>query len=1159
MLRFNKIKLSGFKSFVDQTELVIEDGLTGVVGPNGCGKSNLVEALRWVMGETSAKQMRGSGMDDVIFSGTNARPSRNIAEVVLALDNSERTAPAQFNDNVDLEVSRKIERESGSVYRVNGKDVRARDVQLLFADSATGARSTALVSQGRIGAIISAKPADRRMLLEEAAGITGLHSRRHEAELRLRAADTNLERLNDILGTLDVQMQGLKKQARQANRYRNISGHIRKAEAMLLHLRMLDAQVELSKNEVTFREAEAEVTALTTTASAASSQQANRATKLPEHRQAEVAAAAELQLLNLAREQLEKEQQRIIDDRATCEARLEQTVADMGREQTLIADAEAALRMLEEERARIETSQQSEADSHGEAAAQLETAREAVTTLETILAELTSRLASRQARRDSLRQTLNALNARRERLLIRRAELTEVHSAAERDSNQTEALKAAEINTESTRDGLDQARARVEAAARDIKTAQDAVTAATTAAHEAQKNVARLEAEEKALADMVEETSADLFPPLIDAVQVDPGYEAALGVALGDDLSAPADEPAPVHWRTLAPLSDAPSLPYGAEPLIQYVRAPSALARRLSQIGVVADAETGARLAADLKPGQRLVSRDGALWRWDGYTVAIDAVTAAATRLEKRNRLKELRGELIDVRNAARSTEARLGETKTHAEQASIAEHRAREAAGTAETAWNEARENLSWLREQVVEQSSKLASLTDSKRAVEADLTEIDAQRTAAQEELAALNDIEVLQEQAQEMQTELNEKRTVLLNRQSTFENLERTATERRDRLDAIATEAQSWAERKNAAAKRHQELTERRQSLTEEIERLEKAPAKLVAKHAELLGQVETAELSRRLAADELATAENHLREADHELREAEMKLAQAREGRVRVEGFVEQAKLAVDNLIERIRERIEATPDELLTIAEHNAEKELPDFESIERRHERLMRERDTMGPVNLRAEQESKELEEQIETLCTEQLDLIEAIEKLRQGINQLNREGRERLLASFKEVDEHFQSLFVHMFGGGRAHLKLTDSDDPLEAGLEIMASPPGKKMQILSLLSGGEQALTALSLLFAVFMTNPAPICVLDEVDAPLDDANVDRFCSLLDNMAASGRTKFMIITHHRMTMARMDRLFGVTMAEQGVSQLVSVDMKQAERLRETIVAASA
>jgi len=1157
LLRFNKLKLTGFKSFVDHTELVIENGLTGVVGPNGCGKSNLVEALRWVMGETSAKQMRGKGMEDVIFSGTSDRPSRNIAEVVLSLDNSERTAPAQFNGEEDLEVSRKIERDCGSSYRVNGKDVRARDVQLLFADSATGARSTALVSQGRIGTIISAKPTDRRMLLEEAAGITGLHSRRHEAELRLRAAETNLERLDDILGTLDVQMQSLKKQARQANRYRNISGHIRKAEAMLLHLRMLNANAELATNEEKLRAAEAEVASLTANAGAASTQQANRAGKLPEHREAEAKAAAELQRLNLAREQLEKEQNRIAEDKAAAEARHEQTIADMGRERTLIADAEAAIRMLDEERARIEHSQQSEADSHEEAGALLAEAREAVSTLESALSELTSRLATREARRDSLQQSLNALNARRERLLERQAELIEVHSAAERDSNQAEALHAGEQRAEATRAELDQARERIENAARDVKAAQDAVTAATNAAHQAQQRVARLEAEEKTLADMVEEASADLFPPLIDAVQVDPGYEAALGVALGDDLSAPADEPAPIHWRTLLPMTDTPALPFGAEPLSRYVRAPSALSRRLSQIGVVADTETGARLANDLKPGQRLVSRDGALWRWDGYTVSIDATTAAATRLEKRNRLKDLRSELIGVRNTARETETRLNDARNRAGQASQAERDARETAERAEATWNEARENLSWLREQIAEQSSKLTSLTESKNAVAADLAEIESQRQAAQQELATLNNIDALREQVQERQSELNEKRTVLLNRQSTFENLERTATERRERLEAIQTESYNWSERKTAAANRLEELSERRQSLTEEIQRLENAPAELNAKHAELMGQVETAELARKVAADALAEAENHLREADQELREAEIKLAQAREGRVRVEGFVDQAKLAVDNLIERIRERIEAAPEDLLEIAEHNIEKELPDLEATERRLERLLRERDTMGPVNLRAEQETRELEEQIETLGSERLELLEAIDKLRQGINQLNREGRERLLASFKEVDAHFQELFVHMFGGGRAHLELTDSDDPLEAGLEIMASPPGKKMQVLSLLSGGEQALTALSLLFAVFMTNPAPICVLDEVDAPLDDANVDRFCSLLDNMAESGRTKFLVITHHRMTMARMNRLFGVTMAEKGVSQLVSVDMQQAERLREQISAA--
>ncbi|MEX2449675.1 MAG: chromosome segregation protein SMC [Rhodospirillales bacterium] len=1157
MLRFNRLKLSGFKSFVEQTELVIESGLTGIVGPNGCGKSNLVEALRWAMGETSAKQMRGSGMDDMIFSGTNDRPARNVAEVTLSLDNSERTAPALFNDSTELNVSRRIERETGSTYRLNGKEVRARDVQLLFADSATGARSTALVSQGRIGAIIAAKPVDRRKLLEEAAGITGLHSRRHEAELRLRAAETNLERLEDILGTLDVQMQSLKKQARQANRYRNISSHIRKAEAMLLHLRISAAREDLAKNEEKLRAAETEVAALTAKAGAASSRQTDRATKLPEHRQAEAEAAAELQRLELAREHLEAEQQRIEAARANCEARLAQTAADMERERALIADAEAALRMLSEERTRIETVQHAEAASRDEAAALLQEATRTVSALEAELSELTSRLAAREARRNSLQQSIEALSDRRHRLGTRAAEIAEAHAAAEREATDTDALKAAEERATTAREDLDLARARLENASREIQTAREAVNASTGAVHEAQQRLTRLEAEEKALADMIEMGPGDLFPPLIDAVTVEPGLEAALGAALGDDLSAPADEPAPVHWRTLLPMADAPALPAGAEPLSDYVRAPAALHRRLSQIGLVADSETGARLAADLKVGQRLVSRDGALWRWDGYTVSAGAATAAATRLEKRNRLKELREEFIGIRRHAANAEARLREVKSLAETAQADERTARETANRAEETWNAARDAFASLREKTAELSSKLASLQESKLAVESDLAETTLHLRTAEEEFSTLTDIDALREQASACQATLNEHRTVQLNRQSAFDNLSRAAEERRERLEAIVREVESWTGRRDAATRKLEELTARQQEQTEEHERLEKAPEELKTKHATLMGQIETAELTRKVAADELAVAESHLREADRELREAEIAVAQAREARVRIEGLVEQAKQAVDNLIERIRERIEAAPEDLLEIAEHNPEKELPDMDSVERRHERLLRERDTMGPVNLRAEQEAQELEEQIETLNTERIDLVEAIDKLRQGINQLNREGRERLLASFKEVDGHFQDLFVRLFGGGRAHLQLTEADDPLEAGLEILASPPGKKMQVLSLLSGGEQALTALSLLFAVFMTNPAPICVLDEVDAPLDDANVDRFCNLLDEMSESGHTRFMIITHHRMTMARMHRLFGVTMAEQGVSQLVSVDLQQAEGLREQISAA--
>ncbi|HJN25383.1 MAG TPA: AAA family ATPase, partial [Rhodospirillales bacterium] len=378
MLRFSKLRLSGFKSFVDPTEMHIEPGLTGVVGPNGCGKSNLVEALRWVMGETSAKQMRGSGMEDVIFGGTAERPARNIAEVVLNLNNEERSAPAQFNEFEELDVSRRIEREKGSTYRVNGKEVRAKDVQLLFADSATGARSTAMVSQGRIGAVINAKPAQRRSLLEEAAGITGLHSRRHEAELRLRGAETNLERLEDILATLEVQMQGLKKQSRQANRYRNLSDHIRKAEATLYHLRWIAASQELETHRAELKESSAKVEELTRLAAIATTAQAEAAINPPSLRQLEAEAAAELHRLTVARDGLDAEERRIAEAHAEAERRLEQMTADIEREKLLATDATQAIQTLDEERVNIASAQQGEEESGRIAGEELSEANNAV-------------------------------------------------------------------------------------------------------------------------------------------------------------------------------------------------------------------------------------------------------------------------------------------------------------------------------------------------------------------------------------------------------------------------------------------------------------------------------------------------------------------------------------------------------------------------------------------------------------------------------------------------------------------------------------------------------------------------------------------------------------------------------------------------------------
>ena len=1150
-MQLTKLHLLGFKSFVEGIDLPIEQGLTGIVGPNGCGKSNLIDALRWVMGENSAKKMRGKEMDDVIFSGTDDRPSRNIGEVVLYLDNHGRTATAPFNDSDQLEISRRIERDKGSTFRINGKEVRAHDVQLLFADAATGARSTALVNQGRIGAVIGAKPTERRSILEEAAGITGLHSRRHEAELRLRGAETNLERLDDVLATLDVQFQNLKKQSRQATRYRNLSGHIRKAEAALFHLRWTVAARDLAVAEERLKAAGHEVEKQVLRAATASTRQAKVASTLPDLRRAEAEAAAQLQRLVLAVEGLEAEERRLAKDGEECRTRLRQLTEDSDREKQLAADAKAAIQALEDERAGIENAREDEESAEKEAGESLAAATKTVNGLEKRLAGMTERAAAGEARRKSLAASAAGLEERKSRLAGRSEEIVRQRAAIEAKVTDTAPLEAAEAKLTKATGNLKQAR----------RTAQDTEDARAKASQEAADAVSRLqgaesalyglEAEIRALAQVLDSGDGTGGTPLIDSVAVEPGFEAALAAALGEDLEASADAGAGAYWKTLPPYPEEAPLPEGTEPLGRYVSGPPELTRRLSQIGVVSGKEQGRRIVDRLVQGQRLVSRDGDLWRWDGFTVPSGG--DAAVSLKQRNRLAEAQGQLGDSEAKVSVIRKQAQASRDVADLAVKSESTARQAVRAADQAYAEAWDALAGIKEKTTALASRLAGLDEAAAAVGAEYAESETLAAETARDLEAVDEDDGIRESIAELKETLDEQRSVQVERQSAHGILARAAELRKQRSGDIEGDLVSWLDRRLGADRQLELLERRREKAEEELERLSSAPARIAGRRRHLLGQTEAADGKRAEAADRLATAESKAAEADKALRVAESELARSREERVRAEGAAEQGKQAAGGIAENIAERLQATPGELAELAGLDADEEPPELEAVERRLDRLLRERDTMGPVNLRAEQEALELNEQIETLQSERADLTEAIEKLRQGISELNREGRKRLLASFKEVDRHFQELFVRLFGGGRAHLALTESDDPLEAGLEIMASPPGKRLQVLSLLSGGERALTALALLFGVFLTNPAPVCVLDEVDAPLDDANVDRFCSMLEDMAHTGGTRFLIITHHRMTMARMDRLFGVTMSERGVSELVSVDLHRAEELRAT------
>jgi chromosome segregation protein len=1150
-MKLTRLRLLGFKSFVEPTDFLIEPGLTGVVGPNGCGKSNLVEALRWVMGESSHKAMRAADMDDVIFSGTNSRPARNHAEVSMQVDNRERRAPAQFNEHETLDVSRRIERDHGSTYRINGREVRARDVHILFADASTGSRSPALVHQGRIGEIIQAKPEQRRRVLEEAAGISGLHARRHEAELRLRAAEQNLLRLEDVIGQLAAQMDALKKQARQAIRYRAVAGQVRKAEATLFHLRWVAANAELAEAEHAKSLALRLVAERTGAQAEAAKRQALAAAELPALREAEARAAAGLQRLISAREMLEREEARAKDRMAELDGRLVQLGADIERERRLAADAaEALARLTTEEEALQRETAGNEAQRVG-ADERVTQAQAVLAAAETTFGDLTGTLADLTARRNALEDNAHSQHARLARLTGEIAavegELTEL-AAARGDYPDLSSLVLAVEAAQSSVTEAEAAALRAEAA---HSATRQGLDAARGPLGEAERRAQRLDTEARTLARLLHVDTKNLWPAVLDDLTVEKGYETALGAALGDDLEAPVDPSAPMRWAGAEIDPADPALPAGADTLARYVQAPKELARRLAQIGVVerADAE---RLVKLLKPGQRLVSRDGDLWRWDGFSVASNAPTGAARRLAGKNRLADIEAELQAVR-------AEVEAKRTAVQSAEAEVTAAAEIEANARAHWREtqhladaARDRHAQAEREAGRHAARLSALGEAQARLTASRDEAAAAKSETEQALAALPQAAETEAKLAAVRTELEAHRLTLAEFRAQAQALAREAELAARRLAAIASERQGWSARHAGAASQIETLETRTGEARTERASLEDAPRIFAEKRQALIGEIDTAEAARRAAADALAEAENKLAEADRDARTALEAMAGAREEAARAEERHEGAKRRLADLAHEISEMLEVAPADVANLAGIDPGKPLPEAAGVEATLERLRRERERLGAVNLRAEEELREVEAQHTSLTTERDDLVEAIKRLRQGIQNLNREARERLLASFEVVNNHFKHLFTELFGGGTAELQLIEHDDPLEAGLEIVAKPPGKKPATLSLLSGGEQALTALALIFAVFLTNPAPICVLDEVDAPLDDHNIERFCDLLDEMTKSTDTRFVIITHNPITMARMNRLYGVTMAERGISQLVSVDLEGAVKLRE-------
>ena len=1124
-MRITRLRLAGFKSFVEPADLVIRDGLTGVVGPNGCGKSNLLEALRWAMGENSARSMRGAGMEDVIFAGTATRPPRDFAEVSILAE----------LDGRETEVVRRIERGAGSAYRIDGRDVRARDVGLLFADAATGAHSPALVSQNRIGAVIAAKPAERRAMLEEAAGIAGLHVRRREAELRLRQTEANLERLDALLADQSARIAVLRRQARAAERYRQLSDRIRVAEARMIFARWRAAAAEADAAKAAARACTAAVDGAAAAEQAGATAQHRAATQVASARAAALAARDQVTEAAHALAALTGERQTVARRIADLAAAATRLAEDRAREGSLAGDAAAALARLAAEEAGLTAAIVAGEQDAPHRAAALEAAERAARDAEVALAQGMSRQAGEVAEARVARAASEAAATRLARIEREAAQAAAALAAlpmpaplaTERDAaaaRRTAAIASADASRE--------ALAAAEAAERAGVIDRDAAEATRAAAR------ADLVALDSEVAALERATRRSGGVRLIDQLVPASGYERALAAALGDDL-----ESSPDRWMPMPVAPDDPLPAPDTEPLAEYVTAPPLLARRLRQV-LVAAADAGQPLAV----GQRLVTRDGALRRWDGYRASGQGA-AAAERLERLNRLTQLRAARPAA--AAALDRAAMARTQVEAaiEAARLAARTARDALSRAEQAMREAGRAEDAAAAALERLAGQRADLDQRAARIAGDRAEAVAEQVAAERAVAALPDGRAIAADVESLRQAATLRRAAVMEAQAARQSLDRRLAADRARRIAAQGEARDWRTRAGEAATRITAMDRRAAEIAAETATLADQPAALGQRIATLT----EAHDEHRRAADTATTAEAaaeaalHMAEAAH--RQAIDRLGTAREDRATAAARVEakeQRRVEIGRLSgERFQCPAPVLPERLGFVGA-----EVGDPAAETATHERLVQERERIGPVNLVAERELAELDAAGASAAVERAELGEAVAGLRGSIATLNREGRQRLRAAFEAVDAHFRRLFATLFDGGAAHLALVDSDDPLEAGLEILAQPPGKRLQSLTLLSGGEQALTAVALIFALFLTNPAPICVLDEVDAPLDDANIDRFCGLLDRMVQDTDTRYLIVTHNAVTMSRMHRLFGVTMIERGVSRLVSVDLQAAETL---------
>ena len=1142
-MKFQSVRISGFKSFLDPTEIQINDGLTGVVGPNGCGKSNIVEAIKWIMGENSARQMRGDGMDDIIFAGTNERPARNFAEVTIKLDNSEKKAPAAFNHLDEIEISRKIEREKGSTYRLNGKQVRARDIQLIFADSGTGARSSGIVSQGRIAQIIDANPENRRVILEEAANIKGLHSRRHEAELKLNGASENLNRLFDIEKTYIEQLTELEKQGRKAARYKSVGERIRKAEATLFLTLLNNATKEFNDLEYQLNAANEKINLGQIEVSKCTKSKLNIFNKIPFLKRDETEKAAILQSLNITKIRLEEEKHSAQSTLNNIESQIIQIKSDITREIEIKEDADKTLSNLVIEADKLNKDSKNFSSKIATATdivtklkIKSDNANEKLSSITSEIYSIRSDKSDMEKRIANLKEKINAshiqiskfnidddskiVKLNNKKLIDIKKLINENKRLNTINKNELEKLEKSEFNLVDEK-------------------------------NKSSNHFNNVKAELNTLSSLLGHDSLNKNTLEKTINNID-NLEEAIGSILGESLLSPifSDnniEENTTYWRDDFKINLVSKLPDGTVPIKSKINNASILNTALIGVGIVKNKDLAFKLQKKLNFGQALTTPDGGLWRWDGFVQPPGVQNSYSERLQQIARLRFLQSEFPSLENNLSLAEKKLVNCTFNIKNCKVKVSDLQTEFSDLTLDFNNIELQKSKIEAKLLSSEILIKELENTKKNSQEELMQLEKEfnnyinlPSLLAEELKVRNDadqcrIELTDAMAEEQQ----------IKNQENFQSRN---------LVVINEQKESWKIREAEASSRLLSLEKRIKFLGDEKIRLSSLPNNFRKKEVELNLKIKESVDNRNKAADELVETETNLNKAEKLEREAEKNLSILREEMIKIEALLDLSKTKISNVEDRLFEKLRIKSKELNTIIDFKEFDKLEkSIDILEKTVQRLLNERESLGAVNLRAEEEINDMHSKIEVMSKERLDLEQAIEKLRSGIFELNKEGRHRLKVSFEQVNDNFKRLFQKLFGGGNAELRLIGNDDPLQAGLEILASPPGKKMQLLSLLSGGEQALTAISLIFSVFLCNPAPICILDEVDAALDDTNVGRFCDLLGKIVEETNTYFMVITHHRLTMAKMDRLFGVTMEHKGISRLVSVDLEQASRIRDT------